>query len=139
MVRLPDSRGLLRKGRAQRRRQFHLRGAETIAALVTGVRNRESVTLGLRKVLERPNKRIEAVYFRETGFASVVAVQRGGKEVEVGLIGREGMTGLPIVLGNHRSPHAIYYPGARRARSADRDGWTFLLHRRSVGRASCYS
>ena len=30
------------------------------------------------------------------------------KEVEVGLIGREGMTGLPIVFGNHRSPHATY-------------------------------
>jgi hypothetical protein len=24
------------------------------------------------------------------------------------LIGREGMMGLPIVLGNHRSPHATY-------------------------------
>ena len=68
----------------------------------------ESVTLELRKTLEQPNKRIEAVYFPQSGFASVVAVQRGGKEVEVGLIGREGMTGLPIVLGNHRSPHATY-------------------------------
>lgn len=67
----------------------------------------KSVTLGLRKPLERPNRRIEAVYFPESGFASVVAVQRG-KEVEVGLIGREGMTGLPIVLGNHRSPHSTY-------------------------------
>ena len=26
----------------------------------------------------------------------------------MGLIGREGMTGLPIVLGDHRSPHATY-------------------------------
>ena len=26
----------------------------------------------------------------------------------MGLIGREGMTGLPIVFGNHRSPHATY-------------------------------
>ena len=68
----------------------------------------ESVTFGVRKMLEKPNKSIEAVYFPETGFASVVAIQRDGKEVEVGLIGREGMTGLPIVLGNHRSPHAIY-------------------------------
>ena len=68
----------------------------------------KSVTLELRKMLEQPNKRIEAVYFPQSGFASVVAVQRGGKEVEVGLIGREGMTGLPIVLGNHRSPHATY-------------------------------
>jgi CRP-like cAMP-binding protein len=67
----------------------------------------EALTLGLRKTLEKPNQRIEDVYFPETGFASVVAVQRNGKEVEVGLIGREGMTGLPM-LGNHRSPHAIY-------------------------------
>jgi hypothetical protein len=68
----------------------------------------ESVTLRVRKYLERPNRRIEAAYFPEGGFASVVAVQSNGKQVEVGLIGREGMTGLPIVLGNHRSPHATY-------------------------------
>ena len=74
----------------------------------------EAVTLGLRKMLETPNKTIEAVYFPESGFASVVAVQRNGKEVEVGLIGREGMTGLPIVLGNHRSPHATYIQVARK-------------------------
>src|SRR5882762_3906214 len=70
-----------------------------------------SVTLGIRKHLEKPNKRIDAAYFPESGFASVVAVQRG-KQVEVGLIGREGMTGLPIVLGNHRSPHATYIQAA---------------------------
>ena len=68
----------------------------------------EAVTLGLRKMLEKPHKPIEEVYFPKSGFASVVAVQRNGKEVEVGLIGREGMTGLPIVLGNHRSPHSTY-------------------------------
>src|SRR5580698_4353510 len=64
----------------------------------------ECVTLGLRKSLERPNRRIDAAYFPEAGFASVVAVQPNGKQVEVGLIGREGMTGLPIVLGDNRSP-----------------------------------
>ena len=68
----------------------------------------EPVTLSLRKYLERPNRRIDAVYFPEAGFASVVAVQPDGKQAEVGLIGREGMTGLPIVLGDHRSPHATY-------------------------------
>jgi CRP-like cAMP-binding protein len=69
------------------------------------------VNLGIRKHLEKPNTRIEAVYFPESGFASVVAVQRG-KQVEIGLIGREGMTGLPIVLGNHRSPHSTYIQAA---------------------------
>jgi CRP-like cAMP-binding protein len=68
----------------------------------------ESVTLGLRKSLERPNRRIDAAYFPEAGFASVVTVQSNGTQVEVGLIGREVMTGLPIVFGNHRSPHATY-------------------------------
>ncbi len=72
----------------------------------------QAVTLGLRKSLEKPNKRIEAVYFPESGFASVVAVQSSKTEVEVGLIGREGMTGLAIVLGNHRSPHATYIQAA---------------------------
>ena len=52
-----------------------------------------------------------------TGFASVVAVQRSGKEVEVGLIGREGMTGLPVVLGDHRSPHATYIQVAGKGHS----------------------
>jgi hypothetical protein len=81
----------------------------------------ESVRLGLRKNLERPNRRIDAVYFPEGGFASVVAVQSNGKQVEVGLIGREGMTGLPIVLGNHRSPHATYIqsPGMGKVHTSD--------------------
>ena len=76
----------------------------------------QSVSLGLRKRLEHPNRRIEAVYFPESGFVSVVAVQSGGKETEVGLIGREGMTGLPIVLGDHRSPHATYVQSAGEAK-----------------------
>ena len=49
----------------------------------------EPVTLSMRKVLEKPNSRITAAYFPESGFASVVAHQANGKEVEVGLIGRE--------------------------------------------------
>jgi CRP-like cAMP-binding protein len=77
----------------------------------------EAVALGLRKTLEKPNQTIEDVYFPEMGFASVVAVQRNGKEVEVGLIGREGMTGLPIVLGNHRSPHSTYIQVAGKGHS----------------------
>jgi CRP-like cAMP-binding protein len=72
----------------------------------------EPVTLSLRRVLEQPDKRVNAVYFPEAGFASVVAVQANNTQVEVGLIGREGMTGLTIVLGNHRAPHATYMQAA---------------------------
>jgi CRP-like cAMP-binding protein len=66
----------------------------------------------VRKSLEQPNRRIDAVYFPHSGFASVVAVQSSKRQVEVGLIGREGMSGLPIVLGNHRSPHLTYIQAA---------------------------
>jgi len=68
----------------------------------------KSVSLPVRKYLEKPNRRIDAVYFPDTGFASVVATRANDKQVEVGLIGSEGMTGLPIILGNHRSPNATY-------------------------------
>src|SRR5882757_2138328 len=71
-----------------------------------------TVNLALRQVLEKPDKRVDAVYFPEAGFASVVAVQAKGTQVEVGLIGREGMSGLTIVLGDHRSPHSTYMQAA---------------------------
>jgi hypothetical protein len=75
----------------------------------------EPVTLAVRQVLERPGRRVDAIYFPESGFASVVAVQADDTKVEVGLIGREGMSGLTIVLGNHRSPHSTYIQSPGRA------------------------
>ena len=74
--------------------------------------NLQSLALRLRQDLELPNKRIDAVYFPHSGFASVVAIQSAKKQVEIGLIGREGMSGLSVVLGNHRSPHATYIQSA---------------------------
>jgi CRP-like cAMP-binding protein len=66
------------------------------------------VSLKLRQDLEKPNRRIDDVYFMELGITSVVAMQSDDTQIEVGLIGCEGMTGLPIVLGDQRSPHASY-------------------------------
>jgi CRP-like cAMP-binding protein len=67
-----------------------------------------AVNLKLRHQLESPNKPIENIYFMHTGFASVVAVQTGSEEIEIGLIGREGMTGSAVLLGNGQSPHSTY-------------------------------
>jgi CRP-like cAMP-binding protein len=66
------------------------------------------VAMPLLKDLERPNRRIETVYFMDAGIASVVAIQSDETRVEVGLIGREGMTGIAVVLGGDQSPHATY-------------------------------
>ena len=68
--------------------------------------------IALLKDLERPNRRIETVYFPETGIASVVAVQPNETRVEVGLIGREGMSGIAVVLGGDQSPHSTYIQAA---------------------------
>jgi CRP-like cAMP-binding protein len=58
--------------------------------------------------MEHPNRRIETVYFMEAGIASVVAVQPDETKVEVGLIGREGVTGTAVILGSDQSPHSTY-------------------------------
>jgi CRP-like cAMP-binding protein len=66
------------------------------------------VDLPLRKKLEIQNRPIEAIYFPESGFASVVANGSDEHSIEVGLIGREGMTGLPVVMGTDRSTNDTY-------------------------------
>jgi CRP-like cAMP-binding protein len=68
----------------------------------------ESLAVEIRHSIEDRNKPIKHVYFMEKGIASVVAGGGDGKEIEVGLIGREGMSGIVVVMGNHRSPHNVY-------------------------------
>ncbi len=57
------------------------------------------VSLSLKQNLGIPRKRIEAVYFIESGWASMVAQLNDGTQAEIGLIGREGMVGLPLIVG----------------------------------------
>jgi len=59
----------------------------------------QSVELPLRQVLHEPGKPIEAVYFPETGWCSMLAYMEDGDAAEVGLIGNEGFVGLPVLLG----------------------------------------
>jgi len=47
-------------------------------------------------------------YFLERGIASVVASNATGRQIEIGLIGREGVTGVPILLGDTVSNHSTY-------------------------------
>ena len=59
----------------------------------------EPVELPLRRVLHTAGEPITAVYFPETGYASALASMEDGDAAEVGLVGREGMVGLPVLLG----------------------------------------
>jgi CRP-like cAMP-binding protein len=66
------------------------------------------LAVAVRHEIERPNRRIESVYFMDAGIASVVAVQADKTQVEVGLVGPEGMTGTAVVLGGDQTPHSTY-------------------------------
>jgi CRP-like cAMP-binding protein len=59
----------------------------------------QPVELAIRQVLHEPGKAIGSVYFVETGWVSMLAYMEDGDAAEVGLVGREGMVGLPILLG----------------------------------------
>jgi CRP-like cAMP-binding protein len=81
----------------------------------------EPVTLTLRQVLEVPNKPITHSYFINSGLASIIA-KNSHKRLEVGLIGCDGFTGLPIVLGNDRSPNETFIQVAGDAMRISADG-----------------
>ncbi len=56
--------------------------------------------------LYEAGERIKHVFFVEQGFASMVAqANDGGNGVEVGLIGREGMVGYPVLLGEQAASY----------------------------------
>lgn len=64
----------------------------------------QAVELDLGQSIEAADTPIEHAYFPESGIISVVA-KSNGDQIEAGLIGREGVTGTAILLGNHRSPN----------------------------------
>ncbi len=64
----------------------------------------EPVRLERSAELESPNEAIRHVYFPTSGVASILALDEGGDSVDTAMIGREGMTGLPIFLGTGQSP-----------------------------------
>jgi CRP-like cAMP-binding protein len=68
----------------------------------------EPITLKERQVVEVPGKPITHVYFIEIGVVSVVAVNAEDHRIEVGVIGNEGMTGVPLVMGDTRAQHSAY-------------------------------
>jgi CRP-like cAMP-binding protein len=54
--------------------------------------------------LYEPNRKIEFIYFPNSGLVSLVVVMENGKTVEVGVLGTEGFTGVPSIFGLLKSP-----------------------------------
>jgi CRP-like cAMP-binding protein len=65
----------------------------------------EFVRLRIHQILHEAGDKIKSVYFIESGLLSIVNLQPDGKSVEVGLVGKGGFAGLPIVDGFRTSPN----------------------------------
>jgi CRP-like cAMP-binding protein len=57
------------------------------------------VEMRTRHVLNEIGEPIKHCYFLHSGLASILSVMGDGKSVEVGLTGKEGFVGLPMVVG----------------------------------------
>jgi CRP-like cAMP-binding protein len=91
-----------------------------------------TVDLEIRQELEQPNKPIEQVYFLDSGIASVVAKGAHRKELEIGMFGREGMSGMMVVMGNDRSPNTTFVQVAGQARRVSSDDLRAVMEKRSA-------
>jgi CRP-like cAMP-binding protein len=61
--------------------------------------------LPARTVIEARDRPIERVHFLESGILSIIASAAGDRQVEIGIVGREGMTGLACILDAGQSPN----------------------------------
>jgi CRP-like cAMP-binding protein len=66
-----------------------------------------TVDLRAKDRLAETNRPIEMVYFPLDAVLSMAAVDRAGEAVEVGSVGCEGMTGLPVLLGAEQSTSRV--------------------------------
>jgi CRP-like cAMP-binding protein len=70
--------------------------------------NCEPVSLTFAEILAEPGERIRHVYFPTESFISLTTQIDGGASLEIGMVGDEGMLGLPLILGIGVSPlHAM--------------------------------
>jgi CRP-like cAMP-binding protein len=59
----------------------------------------EFVRMQPRQILHDAGDTLKSAYFCNTGLISMLAVLSDSKTVEVGLVGKEGMIGLPLIAG----------------------------------------
>jgi hypothetical protein len=72
----------------------------------------EQVELTFADVLCEPGVRIQHAYFPADSFISLAAPVDGHAGLEVGLIGNEGMLGIPLILGIQVSPQRALVRGS---------------------------
>ncbi|MYL24900.1 helix-turn-helix domain-containing protein [Halomonas alkaliantarctica] len=72
----------------------------------------ETVELAFGDVLFQPADPMTHVYFPLNSFISLIVVIEGDSQLEVTMAGREGMLGIPLVLGMEEAPLLALVQGA---------------------------
>ena len=65
----------------------------------------EYAALRQGEVLFEPDEPIRQVYFPNTGTVSIISALKEGSIIEVGVVGHEGVVGLPVIMGVERTPN----------------------------------
>ena len=90
----------------------------------------ETVELAFAEVLCSQNDRLDHAYFPTSSFISLIMRVDDSASLEVGLIGNEGMLGIPLALGVDVSPMHAIVQGAGSALRMEAE-----LFRRELGRS----
>lgn len=90
----------------------------------------EAVDLTFADVLYTPGKRLSHVYFPTQAFISLIMPVDASSSLEVGLVGNEGMFGIPLALGVDASPVRAVVQGAGSALRMDAARFTRELKAR---------
>jgi CRP-like cAMP-binding protein len=81
--------------------------------------DRAPVNLDFSEILSEAGDRIRFVYFPIDGFISLITPARGREQLEIGLVGNEGMLGVPLLLGVNVTPLRAMVQGSGRAWKVD--------------------
>lgn len=92
--------------------------SEAYASLLPSL---ETVSLVFQEVLYEPREPIKYVYFPTNGLVSLLTSMADNTLAEVGVVGNEGMVGLPIFLGIDTTPFRaiVQIPGSAMRMKAD--------------------
>jgi CRP-like cAMP-binding protein len=66
------------------------------------------VSMALREKIYEPEEQIREVYFPIDSVLSIVTRMRDGDQIEVGTIGREGMSAFPLLMGASSTANDCY-------------------------------
>lgn len=73
--------------------------------------NLKEVNFKIGEIIYQPDEPIEWAYFINRGIVSWLAALNGGNTVEAGVIGLEGLAGLPLLLGVSSTPNQALIQG----------------------------